>query len=114
MPKPPDDETEDALLRLVGLPGPLALARGGLGWERPVLREAAALMAACAPRARDAARHGARVSVAVGALRLDVTPGEAPGWGLPAWEDARGEIRAEMRDRAATPALPLQAQREQL
>ncbi|WP_366140541.1 tRNA(5-methylaminomethyl-2-thiouridylate) methyltransferase [uncultured Desulfovibrio sp.] len=105
---------EDALLRLVGLPGPLALARGGLGWERPVLREAAALMAACAPRARDAARHGARVSVAVGALRLDVTPGEAPGWGLPAWEDARGEIRAEMRDRAATPALPLQAQREQL
>lgn len=102
---------EDAVLRLVGLPGPLALARGGVGWERPVLQEAAALMAARAPRARDAACRGARVSVAAGALRLDVTPGEPPGWGLPAWEDAREEIRAELRARLQAGARPERGER---
>lgn len=97
---------EDALLRLVGLPGPLALARGGSCWERPVLREAAALMAACAPKAREASARGGRVSVAAGALRLDVVPGEAPDWGLPSWEEARGEIREEQRARLQAGTRP--------
>lgn len=90
---------EDAVLRLVGLPGPLALARGGASWEPPLLQEAAALMAACAPRAREVGHHGGCVGVLAGDLRLDVTPGEQTGWSLPNWEEVREEIRAEARSR---------------
>lgn len=94
----------DLLLRLSGLPGPLGLARGGAMWERPLLEEAAAIVASCAPRAREAAAAGSRVGVNAGDLRLILGPGavmagEREAWNLPAWEEAREEIRAEARAR---------------
>lgn len=88
---------EDALLRLSGLPGPLGLARGGRAWERPLLEEAAAIVASCAPRAREAARAGSAVGVLAQALRLAVMPAQPAGWDIPAWEEVREEIRAEAR-----------------
>ncbi|MDE6734326.1 MAG: tRNA(5-methylaminomethyl-2-thiouridylate) methyltransferase, partial [Desulfovibrio sp.] len=91
---------EDLVLRLMGLPGPLALARGGAAWERSLLEEAAAIMASCAPRAREAAARGERVGVSAGDLRLAVTPGDPGTWNLPSWEEVREEIRAEARERA--------------
>ena len=96
--------TEDLVLRLAGLPGPLALARGGSGWERPLLEEAAAIMASCAPRAREVAAAGSPVGVNAGGLRLILAPGAVQrgyceAWALPQWEEVREEIRAEARAR---------------
>ena len=90
----------DVLLRLSGLPGPLGLARGGLAWEKPLLEEAAAIVASCAPRAREAAARGVRVRVLAGDLPLEVKPGDPGTWDRPAWEEVREEIRAEARERA--------------
>lgn len=94
----------DVLLRLMGLPGPLGLARGGAAWGRPLLEEAAAITASCAPRAREAAARGERVGVMAGPLRVllepfAVTQGERASWTLPSWEEVREEIRAEARER---------------
>ncbi|WP_165078589.1 MULTISPECIES: tRNA(5-methylaminomethyl-2-thiouridylate) methyltransferase [unclassified Desulfovibrio] len=96
---------EDLVLRLMGLPGPLGLARGGAGWEKPLLDEAAAIVASCAPRAREAAARGGSVGVSAGTLRLTLSPGavaqgERDSWDLPTWEEVREEIRAEARERA--------------
>ena len=91
---------EDVILRLAGLPGPLGLARGGSAWERTLLEEAGGIVAACAPRAREAAARGGRVGVTAGNLRFAVTPGEPGVWDIPPWEEVREEIRAEARARA--------------
>ena len=94
---------EDLLLRLVQLPGPLALARGGAFWDLSLLEEAARLLAACAPRARELAANGGKLRVAAGKRQIVVMPGELPNraeWELPSWEDLREEIRAEARSQA--------------
>lgn len=93
---------EDLVLRLARLPGPLALARGGAFWKPKLLEEAAALMALCAPKAREQMSKGSPVEVVSGSIRLAVRPGEVPDWELPPWEELRAEIRAEARAKAAS------------
>jgi len=99
----------DLLLRLRDLAGPMALARSGTEWPRPVLESAAAHVASYAPKAM---AHGGAVAVRArqgmedeAALDLDVLPqrlGEA--WGETPWDDVKAVIRAEARERFA--AMP--------
>lgn len=92
----------DAMLELVGLPGPLGLARSGQDWPQARLAEAAMMVAACSPRAVATAQPvevritaGDRQWLArVGAKRPDA-------WSTPAWEDVKAELKAEARARLA-------------
>lgn len=87
-------EKGDALLKLCDYQGPIALAHSGSSWPETVMAGACACTAACSPRAV-AAGALTRVSVKCGGKMryYEITPDRA-GWGVPAWEDAREEIRA--------------------
>lgn len=90
----------DLLLRLCGLPGPLALTRGGLLWDRAVLAEAASLMAACAPRAVSAAEAGGGVTVAA-------TPASGGAASLSEQDGGRETEASACAARAGRPGRPL-------
>jgi hypothetical protein len=64
---------DDALLNLWDMPGPMALARGGEHWPEGVMRRAAALTAACSPKALAAApRTRAYVEIRCGEYQAKV------------------------------------------
>ncbi|SDF93951.1 tRNA(5-methylaminomethyl-2-thiouridylate) methyltransferase [Desulfovibrio legallii] len=94
---------DDCLLRLRDLPGPLALARGGAAWPRPVLESAAAHAASYAPKA--VAQGGltvVRLLAGATAQELRVAPVRLEAqWGEPAWETIKAAVKAEARARAA-------------
>ncbi len=93
---------EDALLRLRDMPGPLALARGGALWPEEVLRSAAGMAASYAPKAVAAGTAHVRIRRGKRSEDAHVLPARRSDiWGEPAWEEVRGQIRAEARERAA-------------
>lgn len=83
----------DAVLKLSGYPGPVAVATGGRGWPREILEEAAAHMAAYSPKA---VASGDKIVVRVRGedSALEVFP-KKHDWCLPAWEEVRGAVRNE-------------------
>ena len=93
---------EDALLRLRDMPGPLALARGGALWPEEVLRSAAGMAASYAPKAVAAGTAHVRIRRGERSEDAHILPARRSDiWGEPAWEEVRGQIRAEARERAA-------------
>lgn len=94
---------DDLLLELHNEQGPLALARHGRRWPRPLLLEACALMASYATAA--VARHpGQALDVRLydhsGTDEvLPVLPVRHAHWKTPAWDDVRAVIREEARAR---------------
>jgi hypothetical protein len=95
----------DALFRLTGFPGPLAVGRqfGEQPWAEDVFRDAASFMASFSPKA---ARHPGDVRVRVSlerhTLELSVRPArETPcAWGECSWEAVREALRAAAREQA--------------
>jgi len=95
---------EDALFKLVGFPGPLAVGRqfGAQPWPEQVLRDAASFMASFSPKAvRQQGSVQVRVSLERHALELDVRPArETPCvWGERSWDAVREDLRAVARER---------------
>ena len=100
---PPLLRQDDLLLELHDEQGPLALARNGRHWPRPLLLEACALMVSYATAA--VARHpGQAMDVRLydngGTVEiLPVAPERHSHWQTPAWDDVRAVIREEARAR---------------
>ena len=98
---------DDLLFRLVDMPGPLGLARGGAGWPAEALREAAALTASFAPRALQAGspvRVSAQTAGSEQREELCVTPCREGAFTLPGWEEVRAglhEIKRAFAQRQA-------------
>ena len=94
----------DALFRLVGFSGPLAVGRqfGAQPWPEHVLRDAASFMASFSSKAvRHQGTVRVRVSLERHQLELDVRPAkETPcAWGERSWEVVRETLRAAARER---------------
>ena len=94
---------DDLVLRMRDMPGPLALARNGALWPEDVLRTACQMTASYAPKA--VATGG---PVFVRARRgEEFTDHSVPTkrcedlWNEPAWDEIKGVIRAEARERQA-------------
>ena len=94
---------DDLVLRMRDMPGPLALARNGALWPEDVLRTACQMAASYAPKA--VATGG---PVFVRARRgEEFTDHSVPTqrceelWNEPAWDEIKGYIRAEARERQA-------------
>ena len=94
---------EDLILRMRDMPGPLALARNGALWPEEVLRTACQMTASYAPKAVATggdvyvrARRGEEFSDhRVPTKRCEDL------WNEPAWDEVKGYIRAEARERQA-------------
>jgi hypothetical protein len=94
----------DALFKLVGFPGPLAVGRqfGGRPWPKEALLDAASFVASFSPKA--ACRQGlvqVRVSLEKHVLEFDVRPARKTpcAWGERSWEAVREDLRAAARER---------------
>ena len=94
---------DDLILRMRDMPGPLALARNGALWPEDVLCTAAQMTASYAPKAVAAggpafvrARRGEEFrDVQVPTQRCEEL------WNEPAWDEIKGYVRAEARERQA-------------
>ena len=94
---------DDLVLRMRDMPGPLALARNGALWPEEVLRTACQMTASYAPKAVATggdvyvrARRGEEFSDhSVPTWRCEEL------WNEPAWDEIKGYIRAEARERQA-------------
>lgn len=105
---------DDLVLRMRDMPGPLALARNGALWPEDVLRTACQMTASYAPKA--VATGG---DVFVRARRgEEFTDASVPTqrcedlWNEPAWDEIKGVIRAEARERQAAQDAAKAAARE--
>ena len=91
---------EDTLLKIVELPGPIALARKGSCWEESLLADAAAYMASFSPKAVALAESGGQVEVrlrANGQERLiPIVPNRTPpaGWSECTWDHVHAQVHA--------------------
>ncbi len=92
--------SDDMLLKLADLPGPIALAREGTVWDAALLEDAAACMASFSPKAVDQAASGGTVEVCLRGggqeRRVAVVPNRTSraGWAVCPWEDVREHVRA--------------------
>ena len=94
---------DDLILRMRDMPGPLALARNGAQWPQEVLRTACQMTASYAPKAVATggdvfvrARRGEEFSDhSVPTTRCEDL------WNEPAWDEIKGCIRAEAKERQA-------------
>ena len=94
---------DDLILRMRDMPGPLALARNGALWPEDVLRTACQMAASYAPKAVATggdvfvrARRGEEFTdISVPTQRCEDL------WNEPAWDEIKGVIRAEARERQA-------------
>ena len=94
---------DDLILRMRDMPGPLALARNGAQWPQEVLRTACQMTASYAPKAVATggdvfvrARRGEEFSDhSVSTTRCEDL------WNEPAWDEIKGCIRAEAKERQA-------------
>ncbi|MBD8895949.1 tRNA(5-methylaminomethyl-2-thiouridylate) methyltransferase [Desulfovibrio desulfuricans] len=105
---------DDLILRMRDMPGPLALARNGALWPEDVLRTACQMTASYAPKAVATggdvfvrARRGEEFTdVSVPTQRCEDL------WNEPAWDEIKGVIRAEARERQAAQDAAKAAARE--
>ena len=105
---------DDLVLRMRDMPGPLALARNGALWPEDVLRTACQMTASYAPKAVATggdvfvrARRGEEFTdVSVPTQRCEDL------WNEPAWDEIKGVIRAEARERQAAQDAAKAAARE--
>ena len=96
------------------MPGPLALARNGALWPEGVLRTACQMTASYAPKAVATggdvfvrARRGEEFTdISVPTQRCEDL------WNEPAWDEIKGVIRAEARERQAAQDAAKAAARE--
>jgi len=94
---------DDLVLRMRDMPGPLALARNGALWPEEVLGTACQMAASYAPKAVATggpvfvrARRGEEFKdILVPTQRCEAL------WNEPAWDEIKGFIRAEARERQA-------------
>ena len=106
--------SDDLILRMRDMPGPLALARNGALWPEEVLRTACQMTASYAPKAVATggdvyvrARRGEEFSDhCVPTYRCEDL------WNEPAWDEIKGCIRTEARERQAAQDAAKAAARE--
>ena len=91
-------DKDDVLLKVIGFPGPLAVAKGGKRWSGQDMRLAASLAASYSPKACRAAQDGSTIAVSASAEghseKLAVIPSRESPFKEPAWEDARNDLHA--------------------
>lgn len=110
---------DDVRIGLVGIAGPVAVARFGATWPAGVLADAAALTASYAGKAVAAAQCGARIQGRALApdgrelWRGTADPHRDGLWREPLWETAREEIREEQRARIQARERERLARREE-
>lgn len=86
---------DDLTIKLADLPGPIAVARGGVNWSLTSLQEAASICAAHSPKALKAQKEiKANFRGKGKSFSLYIYPKLFPDkWNVPDWEEVKKEIR---------------------
>ncbi len=87
-------QEDDYVFKMIDIPGPLALARGGKNWDDKILADAASFVASYAPKAGELAK----VRTIDDEKIFEVRPSRVTdlNWGEYTWDETKEKLRARI------------------